>query len=226
MTQGKLSLGLRSEITAADSRYPALLLLNAVYGAGMTSKLFLQIREEQSLCYYANSSLDKIKKLARLNAVASFKSTYELNGLEKPARDLSIVQNALAILKDKNHKWFWFATTDACTAWQNESFRKELTFDGSEFGTYDLFLANYAYAVFFDPKFKKSSLWKPVFTYFKYICNEESHALIKSRFNDKELNELRVLDAVRNFKAVNMAPSVVQKGPSGNPNRIQTDFSV
>ena len=149
----------------------------------------------------ANSSLDKIKKLARLNAVASFKSTYELNGLEKPARDLSIVQNALAILKDKNHKWFWFATTDACTAWQNESFRKELTFDGSEFGTYDLFLANYAYAVFFDPKFKKSSLWKPVFTYFKYICNEESHALIKSRFNDKELNELRVLDAVRNFKA-------------------------
>ena len=148
----------------------------------------------------ANSSLDKIKKLARLNAVASFKSVYELNGLEKPARDLSIVQNALAVLKEKNHKWFWFATTDACTAWQSESFRKELTFDGSEFGTYDLFLANYAYAIFFDPKFKKSSLWKPVFTYFKYICNEESHAIIKSRFNDKELSELRVLDALRNFK--------------------------
>ena len=27
----------------------------------MTSKLFLKIREEQSLCYYANSSLDKFK---------------------------------------------------------------------------------------------------------------------------------------------------------------------
>ena len=61
VTQGKLSLGLRTDITATDSRYPALLLLNAVYGAGMTSKLFLQIREEQSLCYYANSSLDKFK---------------------------------------------------------------------------------------------------------------------------------------------------------------------
>ncbi len=61
VTQGKLSLGLRSEITVNDPRYPALLLLNAVYGAGMTSKLFLQIREEQSLCYYANSSLDKFK---------------------------------------------------------------------------------------------------------------------------------------------------------------------
>lgn len=61
VTQGKLSLGLRSEITANDSRYPAMLLLNAVFGAGMTSKLFLKIREEQSLCYYANSSLDKFK---------------------------------------------------------------------------------------------------------------------------------------------------------------------
>ncbi len=61
VTQGKLSLGLRTEITVQDSRYPAMLLLNAIYGAGMTSKLFLQIREEQSLCYYANSSLDKFK---------------------------------------------------------------------------------------------------------------------------------------------------------------------
>lgn len=61
VTQGKLSLGLRTDITADDPRYPAMMLLNAVYGAGMTSKLFLKIREEQSLCYYANSSVDKFK---------------------------------------------------------------------------------------------------------------------------------------------------------------------
>ena len=59
VTQGKLTLGLRTDITVHDARYPAMLLLNAVFGAGMTSKLFLKIREEQSLCYYANSSLDK-----------------------------------------------------------------------------------------------------------------------------------------------------------------------
>ena len=149
----------------------------------------------------ANSSLDKIKKLARLNAVASFKSAFELNGLEKPIRDLSIVQNALAILKEKKYKWFWFTTTEACAAWQSESYRKELTADGSEFGTYDLFLANYAYAIFFDPKFKKASLWKPVFTYFKHICVDDTHSLIKSRFTEKELSDLRVLDLVRNFKS-------------------------
>lgn len=61
VTQGKLTLGLRTDITVRDPRYPAMLLLNAVYGAGMTSKLFLKIREEQSLCYYANSSMDKFK---------------------------------------------------------------------------------------------------------------------------------------------------------------------
>lgn len=61
VTQGKLTLGLRTDITVQDPRYPAMLLLNAIYGAGMTSKLFLKIREEQSLCYYANSSMDKFK---------------------------------------------------------------------------------------------------------------------------------------------------------------------
>lgn len=61
ITQGKLSIGLRTPIDAFDERYPALMILNAVYGAGMTSKLFTKIREEQSLCYYASSSIDKYK---------------------------------------------------------------------------------------------------------------------------------------------------------------------
>jgi len=61
VTQGKLNIGLRTEITVQDPRYPAMMLLNAVFGSGMTSKLFVKIREEQSLCYYANSSMDKFK---------------------------------------------------------------------------------------------------------------------------------------------------------------------
>lgn len=31
-------------------------VFNAVYGAGMTSKLFVNVREKLSLCYYANSA--------------------------------------------------------------------------------------------------------------------------------------------------------------------------
>ena len=153
-----------------------------------------------------NAALDKIKKLARLNAVASFKSEFHLNGTRKPERDVSIVQNAITITKEIKYKWFWFAEPDACIAWQNEKFRKELIYDGPEYGNYDIFLANYFYALVFDPSLNKATLWKPVFAYFAYICAENSHEMIKSRFNEKELSEIRVLDAVRSFKAEIFSP--------------------
>ena len=72
VTQGKLSIGFRTPITVLDSRYPALMLLNAVYGSGMTSKLFMKIREEQSLCYYASSSLDRLKGVMIVNSGIEF----------------------------------------------------------------------------------------------------------------------------------------------------------
>lgn len=63
VTQGKLSMGFRTGCTCADDSYPALVLLNAVFGSGVTSKLFVNVREKQSLCYYANSALEKFKGL-------------------------------------------------------------------------------------------------------------------------------------------------------------------
>ena len=59
--QGKLVLGFRTGITVADPDFPALTLLNTVLGAGMTSKLFVNVREKRSLCYYASSSVEKYK---------------------------------------------------------------------------------------------------------------------------------------------------------------------
>ena len=72
VTQGKLAIGFRTPITVLDQRMPALLLLNSVYGAGMTSKLFMKIREEQSLCYYASSSLDKHKGIMVVSSGIDF----------------------------------------------------------------------------------------------------------------------------------------------------------
>lgn len=77
VTQGKLTIGLRTPITVHDARYPAMMLLNAVYGSGMTSKLFEKIREEQSLCYYANSSMDKFKGIMVVGSGIEF-SNYEV----------------------------------------------------------------------------------------------------------------------------------------------------
>ena len=72
VTQGKLSIGFRTPITAHDSRYPALMLFNAIFGGSMTSKLFTKIREEQSLCYYASSSLDRTKGIMIVNSGIEF----------------------------------------------------------------------------------------------------------------------------------------------------------
>ena len=77
ITQGKLVIGLRSGITGSDRDFASMLLLNAVYGAGMTSKLFNNVREKLSLCYYASSSFDKYNGIMLISSGIAFEN-YEL----------------------------------------------------------------------------------------------------------------------------------------------------
>ncbi len=74
VTQGKLVIGLRTGITLTDADYPALVLLNAVYGAGTTSKLFVNVREKRSLCYYASSSIEKYKGVMLVSSGVAFEN--------------------------------------------------------------------------------------------------------------------------------------------------------
>lgn len=74
VTQGKLVIGLRTGITVEDADYPALMLLNAVFGAGVTSKLFVNVREKLSLCYYASSSLEKYKGVMVISSGVDFQN--------------------------------------------------------------------------------------------------------------------------------------------------------
>ena len=68
ITQGKLCMGLRTPITVQDARYPALLLLNAIFGGGVSSKLFRNVREKRSICYYASSSVDAHKGMMMISS--------------------------------------------------------------------------------------------------------------------------------------------------------------
>ena len=56
VTQGKLVLGFRLGECMEEPDIPALYVFNAVYGSGATSKLFMNVREKLSLCYYASSA--------------------------------------------------------------------------------------------------------------------------------------------------------------------------
>ncbi|WP_251444892.1 EF-P 5-aminopentanol modification-associated protein YfmF [Vermiculatibacterium agrestimuris] len=73
VAQGKLTMGFRTGgITAGSPDYPALVLCNALFGGTTTSKLFLNVREKLSLCYYASSSLLRYKGLMIVSSGVEF----------------------------------------------------------------------------------------------------------------------------------------------------------
>ena len=61
VSQGKLTIGLRTGITAQDPDYPALIVFNSCFGGSTASRLFCHVREKMSLCYYASSQIEKTK---------------------------------------------------------------------------------------------------------------------------------------------------------------------
>lgn len=72
VTQGKLAMGFRTNCDAWDQNYPALTLVNAIYGGTTTSKLFMNVREKLSLCYYASSGLMKYKDVMLVSSGVEF----------------------------------------------------------------------------------------------------------------------------------------------------------
>ncbi len=56
VAQAKLQMGFLTPITTRDRDFPTMQMLNMVLGGGMTSKLFMVIREKMSLCYDIGSS--------------------------------------------------------------------------------------------------------------------------------------------------------------------------
>jgi len=55
ISQGKLCMGFTTPVTVMQDDFAAMQVFNSLFGAGMTSKLFNQIREKMSLCYSIGS---------------------------------------------------------------------------------------------------------------------------------------------------------------------------
>ena len=55
VTQGRLTIGMTSDVVLGDNDYYAMSLFNEIFGGSSTSKLFMNVREKKSLCYYCNS---------------------------------------------------------------------------------------------------------------------------------------------------------------------------
>ncbi len=68
ITQAKLSLGFVTPITSQDPRFAAMQICNMIFGGGMTSKLFMEVREKMSLCYAIGSGYYGSKGILTVNA--------------------------------------------------------------------------------------------------------------------------------------------------------------
>lgn len=72
VTQGKLVLGFRLGECMEEPDIAAIYVFNAVYGSGVTSKLFMNVREKLSLCYYASSAADTHKGVMLVSSGVDF----------------------------------------------------------------------------------------------------------------------------------------------------------
>ena len=68
ITQSKLCMGFVTPITNRTENFAAMQLLNTIFGAGMTSKLFMNVREKMSLCYSIGSGYYGTKGIITVSA--------------------------------------------------------------------------------------------------------------------------------------------------------------
>lgn len=93
VNQGKLTFGYRTNIPYESELYEAAVLFSNILGGGPNSKLFKNIREKESLCYYIFSKIEKFKSLMLIS------SGIEFENLNK-ARTL--IEKEVNLLKEGN----------------------------------------------------------------------------------------------------------------------------
>ena len=70
VTQGKLAMGYR----CSSDDYPAMVLANLIFGGTSNSKLFLNVREKLSLCYFASSVYHRQKGIITVSSGIEFEN--------------------------------------------------------------------------------------------------------------------------------------------------------
>ena len=72
VTQGKLAIGFRLGECMDEPNVAAIKVFNAIFGGSVTSKLFMNVREKLSLCYFASSFIDMHKGILAVSSGIEF----------------------------------------------------------------------------------------------------------------------------------------------------------
>lgn len=74
INQGKMSLLYSTNTDIFRGDYFSLAVMNSIFGGGAHSKLFNEVREKHSLCYYVYSAFDKFKGVMTISSGVDFKN--------------------------------------------------------------------------------------------------------------------------------------------------------
>ncbi len=91
VTQGKLAIGFRMGDCMEEPDYGAMMVFNAIYGGSVNSKLFMNVREKLSLCYFASSVLERHKGVLIVSSGIEFSKYQE--ALDEIMAQLEAVKN-------------------------------------------------------------------------------------------------------------------------------------
>lgn len=106
--QGKLVIGYRAGMTYENDNFPALKMMTAIFGSGTFSKLFMNVREKMSLCYYCSARLLDAKGIITVESGVETENAYkaleairkELNDVRSGNFDDEVIENAKLSLID------------------------------------------------------------------------------------------------------------------------------
>lgn len=90
VTQGKLCMALRAGASPVGKEFYSLLMMNEILGATANSKLFVNVREKESLCYSIGSFIYRFKGIVIIQAgvdVENFDKVLEL--VDKEIKNIS-----------------------------------------------------------------------------------------------------------------------------------------
>lgn len=91
MKQGKLHIGYSTPVRFGDQDFPKMQIFNGIFGGYAHSKLFMNVREKESLAYYASSSFSSYYGL--LFVVSGIEPTNEQKARDVIAQQLTAMQN-------------------------------------------------------------------------------------------------------------------------------------
>lgn len=91
LTQGKLCIGLRTAANPASQEIYKLLVANELLGGGANSRLFVNVREKESLCYYINAIIYQFKAIMLIQSGVDAGNFDHVISLIR--REISVLQN-------------------------------------------------------------------------------------------------------------------------------------